>query len=125
MRGTSATPTELARAAIASGDFDGDFDGLSYPYFDPSPLRFPSARERDRITNLQRPFSCAVEFPEIRRRLRWLIDRPPSDLYGHLFRLLHRRSMRRLFYRAFARGPETPERVFPTLDGAIASLRAR
>jgi radical SAM superfamily enzyme YgiQ (UPF0313 family) len=112
--------TELARAATESGDFDGDFDSLSYSYFDPSPLRFASERERDRITNLQRLFSYAVEFPEVRRRLRWLIDRAPSDLYGHLFRLRHRRSMRRLFYRAFERDPARVD--FPDMADVMASF---
>jgi anaerobic magnesium-protoporphyrin IX monomethyl ester cyclase len=115
--------TEIARWAEEHGYFDGDFDHVSYSYFDPSPLRFPTARDRDRITNLQRLFSYAVEFPEVRRHLRWLIDRSPSQLYGHLFRLRHRRSMRRLFYRAFAREPERPEAVWPEVDEIWRPLR--
>jgi anaerobic magnesium-protoporphyrin IX monomethyl ester cyclase len=116
--------TEIARWAEQQGYFDGNFDSVSYSYFDPSPLRFPSARARDRITNLQRLFSYAVEFPEVRRHLRWLIDRPPSQLFGHLFRLRHRRSMRRIFYRAFTREPEAPTAAFPDADHVWGSMRA-
>ncbi len=95
--------TEIARRAMAEGHFDGDFDRLDLSYFGASPLRFSSARARHRITNLQRLFSFAVEFPEVRRRLRWLVDRPPSELYRHLFRVRHAWAMRQTFYRAFKR----------------------
>ena len=95
--------TELARRAMAEGWFDGDFDQLDYSYFGASPLRFPSRRARDRITNLQRLFSYAVEFPEVRRRLRWLIDRPASSLYRGLFEVRHGWAMRHTFYAAEAR----------------------
>lgn len=115
--------TELARWAVEQGHFDGDFDRLSYSYFDPSPMRFPSERDRDRITNLQRLFSYAVEFPEVRRHLRWLIDRRPVDFYGHLFRLRHRHCMRRMFYRAFQPEPEQPNRDFPDLTHIWDQLR--
>jgi anaerobic magnesium-protoporphyrin IX monomethyl ester cyclase len=114
--------TELARWAVEAGHFDGDFDRLGYSYFDPSPLRFARARDRDQVTNLQRLFSYAVEFPEVRRRLRWLIDRPPSQLFGHLFRLRHRRMMRTRIYHAFAPDPALPGRPFPSLEEAWASL---
>ena len=95
--------TEIARRAVADGLFDGDYDRVEYSYFSPSPLRFPSARARDRITNLQRLFSYAVEFPEVRRRLRRLIDRPPSELYRHLFSVRHSWAINHTFYRAFRR----------------------
>jgi radical SAM superfamily enzyme YgiQ (UPF0313 family) len=95
--------TELARRAVALGWFDGDFDRLDYSYFGASPLRFPSPRARDRIANLQRLFSYAVEFPEVRRRLRWLIDRPPSELFRRLFEVRHGWAIRHTFYGARAR----------------------
>ncbi len=95
--------TEIARRAEADGLFDGDYDRVEYSYFSPSPLRFPSARARDRITNLQRLFSYAVEFPEVRTRLRRLIDRPPSELYRHLFSVRHSWAINHTFYRAFHR----------------------
>lgn len=94
--------TEIARRAIAAGHFDGDFDRLDYSYFGDSPFAFAEPHKA-RITNLQRLFSFAVEFPEVRRRLRWLIDRRPVELYGHLFNLRHRFAMERTFYRAFTR----------------------
>jgi len=78
--------------------------------------------ERDRITNLQRLFGYAVEFPEVGRHFRWLIDRPASQLYGSLFRLRHRRAMRNLFSRVFQREPEAPGRNFPDLDTILSSV---
>lgn len=95
--------TEIARRAMADGLFDGDFDRLEYTYFGASPLTFERERDRHRITNLQRLFSFAVEFPEVRRHLRWLIDRPPSELFRHLFTVRHGWAINRQFYRAFSR----------------------
>lgn len=97
--------TELSRWAIEHGHFHGDFDRLGYSYFDPSPFRFNDPRHRDRITNLQRLFSLAVEFPEIRRRLRYLIEREPNRLYRYLFTSRHDWMMRRVFYAATRVGP--------------------
>lgn len=94
--------TELARWSVESGWFDGDFDRLDLSYFGASPFQFPP-RHRDRIANLQRLFSFAVEFPEVRRRIRWLIDRPPSHLYRHLFEARHGWAIRHTFYEAFTR----------------------
>ena len=96
--------TAIAAWAEANGHFDGNYDRLGYSYFDPSPFRFSTGAERDRVTNLQRLFSYAVEFPEIRRRIRWLIDRKPNQLYRFLFSTRQTRGIRRGFYRAFARG---------------------
>jgi radical SAM superfamily enzyme YgiQ (UPF0313 family) len=107
--------TELARWAIERGYFDGRFDRLGYSYFAPSPLRFRSPRDRDRVTNLQRLFGLAVEFPEVRSRLRRLVDRRPSTLYRHLFTTRHNWVMRRGFYRAFTR-------MAPTACGTHAHL---
>lgn len=109
--------TEIARRAVAEGHFDGDFDRLDYSYFGASPFVFPSARARHRISNLQRLFSFAVEFPEVRRRLRWLIDRPPSELLRHLFAVRHAWAMHHTFYRAFSR--------FAPLDAGTAALLSR
>jgi radical SAM superfamily enzyme YgiQ (UPF0313 family) len=92
--------TEISRWAIERGDFDGDFEKLSFSYFAASPMKFATPRHRDRITNLQRLFSFAVEFPEVRARLRWLIDRPPLPLYDHLFMGRHDWAMHQTFYRA-------------------------
>jgi radical SAM superfamily enzyme YgiQ (UPF0313 family) len=96
--------TEIARQAVARGQFDGDFERLSYSYFDDSPLRFESPRQRRQVTNLQRLFTFAVEFPEVRRLLRWLIDRPTSRLFDHLFLTRHELALRHGFYRCFTRG---------------------
>jgi anaerobic magnesium-protoporphyrin IX monomethyl ester cyclase len=97
--------TAIAERAIAAGLFDGDFDRLDFSYFGESPFAFADARARHRITNLQRLFSYAVEFPEVRRRLRWLIDRPPSALFGHLFEVRHGWAIRHTFYEAETRFP--------------------
>lgn len=95
--------TVIAQRAVEMGLFDGDWDRLGASYFTESPLRFPSQRARDRITNLQRLFSFAVEFPEVRRHLRWLVDRPPSELFHQMWRLFHTHAMRHTFYEAFTR----------------------
>jgi len=97
--------TALAKWAVDHEYFSGDFESLSYSYFAESPLRFERQRDRDRITNLQRLFAYAVEFPEVRRSLRWLIDRPPNAVYRYLFEGRHMWALRHTFHRAFARDP--------------------
>jgi radical SAM superfamily enzyme YgiQ (UPF0313 family) len=92
--------TELSRWAIEQGHFHGDFDRLGYSYFDPSPFQFSDPRHCDRMTNLQRLFALAVEFPEIRRRMRSLVERAPNRLYRFLFTTRHDWMMRRVFYAA-------------------------
>ena len=107
--------TPIAKWAEDHGYFDGNYDRLGFSYFAASPLRFPSERDRDRITNLQRLFSFAVEFPEVRRNLRRLIDRRPNRLYRFLFETRHVWGIRHDFYRAFRRAEPaeggTPERL--------------
>jgi anaerobic magnesium-protoporphyrin IX monomethyl ester cyclase len=97
--------TELSRWAVEHGHFHGDFERLGYSYFDPSPFCFSDPRQRDRITNLQRLFSLAVEFPEIRRHARTLIEREPNRFYRFLFTTRHDWMMRRVFYAATRAGP--------------------
>jgi radical SAM superfamily enzyme YgiQ (UPF0313 family) len=107
--------TAIAAWAEKNGHFDGNYNRLGYSYFDPSPFRFPSPHARDRVTNLQRLFSYAVEFPEVRRHIRWLIEREPNRLYHFLFKTRQTRGIRQGFYRAFARGDAvdtgTPEHL--------------
>jgi len=114
--------TEIARQAVADGLFDGDFDRLDYTYFGASPLVFERERDRHRITNLQRLFSFAVEFPEVRRRLRRLIDRPPSELFRHLFAVRHGWAINRTFYRAFSRFAPVEAGTQVLLDRALGEL---
>jgi len=95
--------TAIAEWAESRGFFDGNYDRLGYSYFDESPFRYPSKRDRDRVTNLQRLFSYAVEFPEVRKNIRWLIDREPNRLYTYLFKQRQTRGIRGAFYRAFRR----------------------
>jgi radical SAM superfamily enzyme YgiQ (UPF0313 family) len=91
--------TELARRGVAEGWFDGQFDRLGASYFAGSQLRMDPS-ERDRFTNLQRLFSLAVEFPEIRAHIRWLCSRRPNRFYRLLFTQRQDWMLRRVFYRA-------------------------
>ena len=97
--------TAIATWAEQHGYFDGNYDRLGYSYFDASPFAYPTAQARNRITNLQRLFSYAVEFPEVRRHIRWLIDREPNRLFHFLFKTRQSRGLRQGFYRGFRRGP--------------------
>jgi anaerobic magnesium-protoporphyrin IX monomethyl ester cyclase len=114
--------TAIAERTIAAGLFDGNFDRLDYSYFGDSPFAFADSRARHRITNLQRLFSYAVEFPEVRRRLRWLIERPPSTLFRHLFEVRHAWAMRRTFYEAETRFPYRHVGTFAQLEAACREL---
>jgi anaerobic magnesium-protoporphyrin IX monomethyl ester cyclase len=115
--------TAIAAWAEQNGHFDGNYDRLGYSYFDPSPFRFPSPRDRDRVTNLQRLFSYAVEFPEIRRHLRWLIERRPNQLYQFLFKTRQTRGIRQGFYRAYGRGQAVDSGTGEHLQRACRDLR--
>jgi len=95
--------TPIAKWAEERGLFDGNFDRLGFSYFAESPFRYPSRHDRERITNLQRLFCLAVEFPEVRTRLRRLIDRPPNRVYRFLFATRHTWGIKHTFYRAFTR----------------------
>jgi len=96
--------TAIAEWSESKGFFDGNYDRLGYSYFDASPFYYPNKRARDRVTNLQRLFSYAVEFPEVRRNIRWLIEREPNRLYTYLFKQRQTRGIRAGFYRGFHRG---------------------
>ncbi len=115
--------TELARRARAEGYWSGDVDGLDTSYFGDSPLAFPSERARHRVTNLQRLFSYAVEFPIVRRHLRWLVERPPPQLYRHLFEVRHAFAMRHTFYGAEALVRPRESGTREQLAAACAELR--
>ncbi len=93
--------TEIARRAVAMGVFDGDFDGLSSSYFNPSPIRFASRREKRRIVNLQRLFAMSVAFPELRRWVDRLVDVPENRFYVELFKTYNHRAFHRVFYKAY------------------------
>jgi radical SAM superfamily enzyme YgiQ (UPF0313 family) len=97
--------TELARWAVDQGLFVGDFEQLGMSYFDPSPFTHLSEPDRRRITNLSRLFSLAAEFPEVRRRVRWLIARRPNAFYRHLFIVRQRWMMNHRIYNAYRRLP--------------------
>jgi radical SAM superfamily enzyme YgiQ (UPF0313 family) len=93
--------TELARRVVREGLFDGNFDALSSSYFQPAPLRFPSAGDRRRIVNLQRLMALAVSFPEVRRHIDRLTALPENPLYLELFKRYNHRAFHREFYRAY------------------------
>ena len=97
--------TELARWAVAQGLFSGDFEKLGMSYFDASPFTHLSEPDRRRITNLSRLFSLAAEFPDVRRRVRWLIARRPNAFYRHLFIVRQRWMMNHRIYNAYRRLP--------------------
>ncbi|MBI4955223.1 MAG: B12-binding domain-containing radical SAM protein [Myxococcales bacterium] len=82
--------TPLARWAVRKGHFDGNFDGVDYSYLSTTPVRYGSNAERDRIERLQRLFGLAVEFPEVRRALPWLVRLPLPRLHDALFRIWYR-----------------------------------
>ena len=88
-----------------------------------SPFRFPSPRERDRVTNLQRLFSYAVEFHEVRNHIRWLIDRAPNRFFTTLFKQRQTRGIRRGFCRAFQRGPSVDVGTVEHLERACRDLK--
>jgi radical SAM superfamily enzyme YgiQ (UPF0313 family) len=115
--------TAIAAWAEANGHFDGNYDRLGYSYFDPSPFRYADPHERDRVTNLQRLFSYAVEFPEVRRHIRWLVDREPNRLYHYLFKTRQTRAIRQGFYRAFSRGKGVDAGTAEHLQRACHDLR--
>lgn len=115
--------TAIASWAEANGYFDGNYDRLGYSYFDPSPFRYTNPHDRDRVTNLQRLFSYAVEFPEVRRHIRWLVDRHPNRLFHFLFKTRQTRAIRQDFYRAFSRNSFADAGTALHLQQACRDLR--
>jgi len=82
--------TAIARWAMRKGHFDGDFDVVDYSYLSTSPFRYEDTRERDRLERLQKLLGLAVEFPEVRAVLPWLVDWPAPRLHDALFRIWYR-----------------------------------
>jgi len=114
--------TELARWSIEAGLFDGDFERLGKSYFAPPPFSHLSDVDRLRITSLQRLFSLAAEFPEVRRRIRWLIARRPGAFYRHLFMVRQRWMMNHRIYNAYRRLPPRDCGTFDHYHGACSEL---
>ena len=77
----------LTEWAIEQGHFDGDFDAIDYSYLSTSPFVYPDERDRAALERLQRLFGLAVEFPEVRRLLPWLVRVPADRFYDALFSL--------------------------------------
>jgi hypothetical protein len=75
------------------------------------------------VTNLQRLFSYAVEFPEVRHNIRWLIDREPNRFFTALFKQRQTRGIRRGFYRAFHRGRSVDTGTVELLARACRDLK--
>jgi len=90
--------TRLTDYAVREGWFDGDFDALQDNYYAQSGLREAIPGDRARLENLQRLLALAVEFPEVRARIDWLVDRPWPRLYAELFQLWHRHCFHSRFY---------------------------
>jgi hypothetical protein len=114
--------TEISRWACEHGYFDGDFDAVSYSYFSASPLRFERPGDRDRFTMLQRLFGLAVEFPEVRTRIRRLVELPPGRFHEVLFDTRHTWAMRHTFYRGFERLPPVQAGGVDRFGRVLASL---
>lgn len=79
--------TPIATWAKRKGLYDGNADRIDYSYLSISPFREPDLSKREQLERLQRLFAVAVEFPEIRRALPWLLRRPNDELYDALFRV--------------------------------------
>ncbi len=82
--------TPIASWSVRKGHFDGDFDAVDYSYLSTSPFRFADTRDRDRIERLQKLMGLAVEFPEVRRVLPWLVELPASRFHDAIFRIWYR-----------------------------------
>ena len=108
--------TRLTDYAIAHGYFDGDFDALADNYYASTPLTELRPGEHARIENLQRLFALAVEFPDVRRRLDWLVERRAPRLYGKLFEMWHRHCFHRRFYGVGPRQSRAASALFSRLD---------
>jgi hypothetical protein len=94
--------TRLAEIARERGFWDGDVEGLSHNYYSGARMREVVPGDRRRIENLQRLFALAVEHPEVRRRLDWLVERDAPRFYGALWSAHHTRSFHRKFYGALS-----------------------
>ncbi len=110
--------TFLTDQAIAQGLFDGDFDQLEDNYYSSTPLDQFAPEERLRIENLQRLFALAVEFPDVRRNLDWLVERRAAGLYDRAFELWHEHCFYRRFY------GQSPHGSVRRFEAAVASIRA-
>jgi anaerobic magnesium-protoporphyrin IX monomethyl ester cyclase len=91
--------TPLGALAARKGWFDGDYDRLGYSYLAVSPFRFASTRERDRMERLQKVMGFAVEFPEARRLLPWLLRLRSPRLHDALFEIWYELGFTRRIHR--------------------------
>jgi anaerobic magnesium-protoporphyrin IX monomethyl ester cyclase len=126
--------TRLTDYAIREGWFHGDFDALDDNYYAQSGLREAAPGDRDRLERLQRLLALGVEFPEVRARIDWLVERPWQRFYGELFQIWHHYCFHSRFYDR--RVPYLPEALDPrawfgrarraqTPDPSALDLRAR
>jgi radical SAM superfamily enzyme YgiQ (UPF0313 family) len=86
---TLCTPypgTAIARYAQDHGYFEGDWDSIDYSYYTQSVLKFPSAKEKRQIENLQKLFAVTVALPVLFPLVKRLIRLPPNDFFYSLFR---------------------------------------
>ena len=90
--------TRLTEYAIEQGLFDGDYETLGPSYYEATPLRQRVAGDELRLAALQRLFALAVEFPEVRRALDWLVEHDRPRLYAKAFELWHHHNFYRRFY---------------------------
>lgn len=86
---TLCTPypgTGIARFAVESGCFDGDYDKIDDSYYTESVIEFSSPEEKRQIENLHKLFAITVALPALLPVVRRLIKLPTNDFFYALFR---------------------------------------
>jgi radical SAM superfamily enzyme YgiQ (UPF0313 family) len=86
---TLCTPypgTGIAKYAIDSGYFDGNFELIDDSYYTESVIRFDDPRDKRRTENLHKLFALTAALPALLPLTKRLIDLPPNDYFYALFR---------------------------------------
>jgi len=81
--------TRLAEEAVRLGCFDGNFEKISFTYYDSSPLTFRTPLEKRRIENLQKLFGVAALFPLFTPLIRVLTYLPQNRIFSAVFSTLY------------------------------------
>lgn len=81
--------TKLAAEAVRLGCFDGNYEKISFTYYDNSPLSFRNSTEKRRIENLQKLFALAVMFPILTPAVKLLTYLPKNRFFKAVFSTLY------------------------------------